>query len=169
MKTLIYGLFDHADPKATIVYVGKTTNLDLRLQSHRGVPHTDVTKWVKHIRKQGGDIRCRLLESCNNITAVEQERYWITKLRPPLNNRYNTGHYKPFVERQLTPRLVPSVAFGEFDGTVDELVLLYAQHTLALNNGNKQVTARQLGIGRQTLYTLLNVKRDSVPAVELYV
>lgn len=93
MKTIyIYGL--HAPGDCTIMYVGRTSNLALRVQQHVwearlgkvNVPRND---WIRHLLAKKQNPIAVILESCNQEHAAEREYHWINRYRalnPGLKN-----------------------------------------------------------------------------------
>lgn len=77
-SVFIYGLYDDSG----IRYVGKTINLIQRYNSHIAASfdknkreyNTFKARWI---RKHISELRCLVLEICNNDTWEEAERFWI--------------------------------------------------------------------------------------------
>ena len=59
-----------------------------------------------------------------------------------------------FPEINRSTEIVP-VSKAQFNATLSEIEKMAIQHALAANNGNREKTAKQLGIGARTLYRKL--------------
>lgn len=80
----IYGLLDPRDA-LTIYYVGRTTDLKVRLTGHiynlqSQTPHElPKVEWVQSLRKAGLKPQLRVLDETTSERAVDVERQWIAK------------------------------------------------------------------------------------------
>ena len=89
----IYGLFD--PNTGAVRYIGRSTNPDKRLASHRNMNQNDAkTAWVNELKAAGQRPELAIIETCTAETVKDAERSWIKKCKDAgadLTNRIYPG------------------------------------------------------------------------------
>ena len=86
----IYGLFDVLDGE--IRYIGKTTNLEVRLKMHYSQKNSYITyknSWIKKVLRNGSKIGIKLIEEVSEMDWKEREKYWISFYKNSISNLTN--------------------------------------------------------------------------------
>jgi DNA-binding NtrC family response regulator len=144
MKHSIYGLYDVSKPEL-ICYVGRTSSIPVRFARHFSGKDKVTMVWVNSVKQAGSTIAIKILETTDEFNSGEVEAQWIRKLKS--EELLNTKSLPPAFEFKVSP--ITSLV---------DLELQYIRHALEMFGGNKQATAKALGIGRQTLYNKLELQ-----------
>lgn len=145
MTVFIYGLFDAREPRQ-FRYVGRTFTIKQRIQSHLRGGCATTKKWVRQVSRSGGIVGFDVLETVLERDGPSTERKWILQHRETVLNDLTA---LPTTERIDSPVM-----------TIREVTVSHARRVLDYCGGNKKKAARILGIGRQTLYNLLDIESD---------
>ncbi len=145
MKFYIYALIDPRFP-SRYYYIGCTSNLSQRLQQHNGCAHQQqLLQWVKELKNIGLSPSYVVLQAfTSKENALKAEQKWIKNCRSEF-----------LINKIQIPDVILPTCQNSSVGSLRRVVLQNAVKTLEDNGNNKRVTARILGIGRQTLYNML--------------
>ncbi len=145
MKFYIYALIDPRFP-SRFYYIGCTSNLSQRLQQHNGGSHQQqLRQWIKELRQVGLSASFVVLQTfASRNRALKAEQDWIKNCRSEF-----------LINKIQIPNVILPTCQNSTVGSLRRVVLQNAVKTLEDNGNNKRVTARILGIGRQTLYNML--------------
>ncbi len=141
MTIFIYGLLDPRIPD-TIFYVGQTGQLSERISAHFKGRDRATKQWVKDLLSEGISPTFKLLETTTEFKALATESRLINEHGPKLNTKTVSTAFRFEVS--------PIVSLRDMEAK-------YLRWSLDFFGGNKQATARALGIGRQTLYNKLKI------------
>lgn len=152
MKISIYALFDAQAP-AVIKYVGQASNLNVRFNTHRSGLDETTKDWVKKVVEAGSTIGVKLLECSDEFNAIAVETKWIQTYDSPELLNIAQRKPKPLEIETFDFHISPIMSLAEME-------IRYIRYALSMFDGNKQKTAKALGIGRQTLYNKLGIDPD---------
>lgn len=138
----IYGLIDPRD-KDKVRYVGQTQCISQRLNGHYKCRRSKRLKqWIDDLRDAGLVPSYVILSQANTrIESLKIESQQISKLKPDIN--------RPMIKSKSDNKM-PS--HGSLE-SVERLAIIQA---LQQNAYNKRLSAKQLRIGRQTLYNKIH-------------
>lgn len=148
MPYYVYALSDPRDfakPK----YIGMTTRLGQRWGKHITRPNSDAARlWIAALRKEELVPSIQVLATYDNeAEALQHEGRLISEMPNLLNCPSQIRGYVP----------PPAIEWTDSADLLSTVERKHIQAVLDRNQGNKQDTARALGIGRQTLYNKLKL------------
>lgn len=145
MKFYVYGLFDPRLPKC-FRYVGLTTNLRTRMHHHRNNPSSiKLRAWIDELRQENirpSVLVFKTLTDQEEGLKAEQQAIKQYRKHPLLNSRI--GLLKANNKRPMG-----------IIRTRDKIMIPIVLKTLEETKNNKLETAKRLGLGRQTIYNML--------------
>lgn len=144
MKIYIYGLYDPIELDS-IRYVGQTSNLKNRLVCHTSGNCPLTKQWVESVEKMGRPVCLKILEETDALNARAREGFWISQCPKAMN----IDRGPDCIEFRVSP-IIP----------MRDMQVLYARWAVDRFDGNKRAAALALGVGRQTLYNIL--ERDGI-------
>ncbi len=139
MTTYIYGLFDPRSP-SKIIYIGQTTMLSARITQHILAHDKRTKQWVTELKAEHISPAHRILAETDEYNALAVEANHIKQHLP----RLNVNRDGPEFRFEVSPIV-----------SLRDLQSKYIRWSLDFFGGNKQATAKALGLGRQTLYNKL--------------